>query len=101
VRERDDWRCRECGKSRDEGKLDVHHLVPAAEWDRPGSANEPDNLLTLCVGCHAKRHGLEVDERTRRARERSRRYYQAHRAERIAYAVEHQRDYRARRRATT
>ena len=30
----------------------VHHIVPRAE----GGSNDLDNLVTLCVACHKKRH---------------------------------------------
>jgi DEAD/DEAH box helicase domain-containing protein len=56
VRERDRWQCQDCGRDRSERKLDVHHLVAAVEWDRPGHANDPENLVSLCPGCHRKRH---------------------------------------------
>lgn len=31
-------------------KLDVHHIVPRVK----GGSHEPENLVTLCVGCHRK-----------------------------------------------
>ena len=44
---RDQHRCRRrgCGHTR---HLHLHHLVPRAQ----GGANTPDNLVTLCAGCH-------------------------------------------------
>ena len=50
VKDRDGWRCRECGKS---GRLETDHRVPiattgaglAGQWD-------PSNLQTLCRNCH-------------------------------------------------
>ena len=50
VKDRDGWRCRECGKS---GRLETDHRVPisktgaglAGQWD-------PSNLQTLCRSCH-------------------------------------------------
>jgi 5-methylcytosine-specific restriction endonuclease McrA len=58
VRDRDDWRCRECGLARPAIKrLHVHHLVSRADWgNRSGHADDPANLITLCTGCHRKRH---------------------------------------------
>lgn len=95
VRDRDGWACRDCGRPRCEGKLDVHHVVPAGEWDRPGSANDLANLVTLCPGCHRRRHSLPVDEAAERRRIYQRRYYLAHRAEKLAYAKARQERMRA------
>jgi ATP-dependent DNA helicase RecQ len=50
VLQRDGWRCQECGAM--EG-LEVHHVNPRG---RLGD-DVMDNLITLCVGCHGKRHG--------------------------------------------
>jgi len=56
IRERDAWRCRDCGADRRGRRLHVHHLVPAAEWDHPGTANDDANLVSLCPSCHQVRH---------------------------------------------
>ena len=53
VRNRDGWRCRECGKV---GRLEVHHVRPLKD----GGSNDLDNLLTLCVGCHKAAHKRPV-----------------------------------------
>ena len=55
VRARDNYACRECGKSQSSlsgkrQKLDVHHIVPWAV----SACNNPDNLVTLCRSCHHK-----------------------------------------------
>jgi 5-methylcytosine-specific restriction endonuclease McrA len=97
IKERDGWRCVDCGRAREQGKLDVHHLVPAKEWDRPGPANDPENLVTLCPRCHTKRHANPAEVTIERRRARAKAYYETHRAERIAYAVAYQREYRKRR----
>jgi hypothetical protein len=51
VLERDRFRCRGagCGRTR---FLAVHHLVPR----EAGGGNEPENLVTLCEGCHRTAH---------------------------------------------
>ena len=46
---RDQWRCRECGKA---GRLEVHHVIRLKD----GGTNDLSNLLTLCVGCHLAAH---------------------------------------------
>lgn len=51
VLERDRFRCRGagCGNTR---FLSVHHLVPR----EAGGSNAPENLVTLCEGCHRATH---------------------------------------------
>jgi len=47
---RDNYTCQECGKKG--GLLNAHHIIPWAI-----SKNDcDDNLITLCVSCHAKIH---------------------------------------------
>jgi len=45
IKERDDWRCYICGKDTD---LHVHHIIPRSD----GGPDIPENLVTLCSGCH-------------------------------------------------
>lgn len=55
IRQRDGNICRECGlKGNDSKKLAVHHKIPFRQFDDPAEANLPDNLVTLCPGCHKK-----------------------------------------------
>ena len=49
AKDRDDWRCRECGKA---GVLEVHHIKHV----RNGGLDDLDNLKTLCRGCHILKH---------------------------------------------
>ena len=53
VKDRDGWRCRECGGV---GRLDAHHITPVS---RGGAALDPDNVITLCQPCHHHRHRSE------------------------------------------
>jgi len=63
VRERDDNRCRKCGKK---GVLHVHHIDlvknggVSVGWGpfriKRGGNHFLDNLITLCLGCHLKEH---------------------------------------------
>jgi hypothetical protein len=46
---RDDFQCKDCG---DREKLQVHHLLSIED----GGTNKLDNLVTLCLPCHIKRH---------------------------------------------
>jgi DEAD/DEAH box helicase domain-containing protein len=62
ARERDGFRCRNCGRPEAPGREhDVHHLQPFRTFDyRPGEnasyllANRLSNLITLCPECHPK-----------------------------------------------
>ena len=49
---RDNFMCKQCGKKG--GLLNAHHIIPWA--GNPELAFELDNLITLCVSCHAKLH---------------------------------------------
>lgn len=108
IRERDGWTCRDCGATRsDDVRLDVHHIVAADDWAAPGTANDPENLLTLCMDCHARKHwdgswrGRRVSPELRdlRAAERRADSYQRDREKRIADATRWNRENRERRNA--
>ena len=49
VLERDEWHCQDCAASKD---LQVHHLTKRSKL----GADSLDNLITLCAGCHKRRH---------------------------------------------
>ncbi len=53
VLDRDGWRCQDCGSAK---MLEVHHLRPRSKLGHDAS----DNLITLCVDCHRRRHGNSV-----------------------------------------
>lgn len=56
--ERDGRKCVLCGVAESEhqskygSSLDVHHQEPLRTFDDPAKANEVENLMTLCRGCH-------------------------------------------------
>jgi DEAD/DEAH box helicase domain-containing protein len=52
IRQRDQFRCRNCGMP--EGKLThhVHHKIPFRGFQDRSEANQMDNLVTLCPTCH-------------------------------------------------
>ena len=54
VKSRDGFRCRSCG-SRDH--LEVHHI----RQRKDGGSDSPDNLVTLCHGCHRAWHEGKKD----------------------------------------
>lgn len=49
VLERDDFRCRRCGRGARETALTIDHITPVAR----GGKAEFDNLQTLCAECNA------------------------------------------------
>lgn len=55
IYKRDNWICFDCNKQ--SGRLNVHHLKPWCKY--PELAFDKNNLITLCVSCHAKRHNKE------------------------------------------
>ena len=71
ARQRDGYRCQACGSPESEHsrELDVHHITPRSEFDKPIDAHDLDNLVTLCSGCHKEYEGknarpLSVDPTT-------------------------------------
>lgn len=73
--ERDDRHCQRCGISSEEHirsnnvGLDVHHIIPRREFTSDGildyeSANDLDNLVTLCRSCHRKWEGIPLRPQT-------------------------------------
>ena len=52
---RDNNKCKMCGKSN--CRLEVHHVTPKRLCGR----NTLSNLITLCVNCHEKTYGREMD----------------------------------------
>ena len=57
VKARDGFRCRSCG-TRDH--LEVHHI----RQRKDGGSDSPDNLITLCHGCHMAWHEGKKDRVT-------------------------------------
>jgi hypothetical protein len=56
VIELDGYKCRQCGRGKDEVVLQVHHKeykVGLKAWEYPTS-----DCITLCQGCHAQIHGI-------------------------------------------
>jgi 5-methylcytosine-specific restriction endonuclease McrA len=52
VLDRDGWRCQDCGSAE---MLQVHHINSRSKLGHDAS----ENLITLCVDCHRRRHGIE------------------------------------------
>lgn len=56
VFERDNWECQKCGKTGKEVALHCHHIKGYAQ--NKILANDVDNCITLCKGCHKEVHKL-------------------------------------------
>ncbi len=50
IRERDNFKCVNCGKLETDRAHDIHHKTPY----RLTQDNSETNLITLCVSCHRK-----------------------------------------------
>ena len=53
---RDNYTCQHCGKKGKDVKFHVHHIE-----SRQTGGNRPNNLLTLCEGCHKKHHEGKIE----------------------------------------
>jgi 5-methylcytosine-specific restriction endonuclease McrA len=54
VLNRDNHQCTKCGAKGKKIELHCHHVMPATQ--NPMLANDPDNCVTLCKGCHKEIH---------------------------------------------
>ncbi len=52
IRERDRYRCTNCGESAKNSTLHVHHKLPLRSFSSSALANRPENLISLCPVCH-------------------------------------------------
>jgi len=55
VYRRDGYRCALCDSTQ---YLQVHHYVPRSH----GGSDSPENLICLCMRCHALVHGTKLDD---------------------------------------
>ena len=56
---RDKYACVDCGRKQSDGwTIQCHHLV---DYDKTQD-NRLSNLITICIGCHAKRHKIGFKE---------------------------------------
>lgn len=53
VMERDGYRCRCCGRTKDEAKLSVHHSTYEHLFDEQDNLSD---LITVCTVCHLSIH---------------------------------------------
>ncbi len=54
ARERDGFRCQNCGVKEQDAEHHVHHKVPFKKFADYRQANQLSNLITLCASCHMK-----------------------------------------------
>jgi predicted restriction endonuclease len=57
ILERDGFRCKLCGTTPKETKLEVDHIVPVAK----GGTDSLNNLRTLCVDCNRGKSDLSTE----------------------------------------
>lgn len=55
IYKRDGYRCALCDSPRG---LQIHHIMKRSQ----GGSNDPHNLITLCMYCHATAHGTRFPE---------------------------------------
>lgn len=58
IKERDGWKCLECGEA-ERRKLHSHHIVSVRDIKDIGLLTEMSNGITLCKKCHWKTYGQE------------------------------------------
>jgi len=62
VMERDNYKCRACGKWYDgKNKMHVHHIIELENFDSLDEANNIHNLALVCWKCHKKIHSGEIE----------------------------------------
>lgn len=54
--ERDQHRCRKCGKEVESTTSELDHIVPVKRFPNFEAANNSDNLQILCLDCHDSKH---------------------------------------------
>lgn len=55
IYRRDHYRCALCDSPR---SIQVHHVIKRSQ----GGSNSPENLITLCMYCHAVIHGTRLPD---------------------------------------
>jgi RNA-directed DNA polymerase len=63
---RDSWTCLVCKKAVTSETAEVDHVRPYACFKRPVDANRLENLMTLCIDCHGRRHEMLREMESRR-----------------------------------
>jgi DEAD/DEAH box helicase domain-containing protein len=54
ARERDAFKCQVCGREEGDRQHHVHHKTPFRQFESYLSANQLENLVTLCPTCHRR-----------------------------------------------
>ena len=63
VLQRDNNRCRNCAREVTAKNSHMDHIVPVKDFPDLQSANQLENLQTLCVGCHKLKHKAKNTKR--------------------------------------
>ena len=54
--QRDNFQCRMCGKKVGKNTSHMDHIIPVNNFANLDMANQNDNLQTICLECHKKKH---------------------------------------------
>jgi group II intron reverse transcriptase/maturase len=57
---RDRQQCRNCGEAVKADTSQLDHITPVKRFPSYEAANKPDNLQTLCLECHGKKHASKT-----------------------------------------
>lgn len=63
--QRDNHRCRSCGKIVKASNSNLDHIKPVKNFASYEASNNPDNLRTLCRKCHNKKHASQKKKVTK------------------------------------
>ena len=55
IQKRDGYKCQQCGNTKEQKQLHVHHIIP---YDIC-KCHSYDNLITLCANCHGKQQQID------------------------------------------
>jgi len=53
---RDGYQCRQCGIAVEAANSQLDHIIPVHRFPNVEAANREDNLQTLCLECHSRKH---------------------------------------------
>lgn len=56
IKERDGYMCTQCGLSESESQVKYGQELSVHHKDEDKENNDPDNLTTVCKGCHQRTH---------------------------------------------
>ena len=78
ILERDNWECQDCGLTNEQhilcfNKCLVVHNIDGENKKIKEINNQEENLISLCMRCHGKRHKINLEKYANVKRRKSRR----------------------------